>query len=122
MKSEIKFKKVCLKKDGHVSRRALYLFERIGKTGDAEQRVCIHPVHVSKGRGFCRLIDNLAELREIIESVGCLYTEGNDAPRGGRTGDFITFCKSDFLKSLQRSFGREKGREIYKELFEAERV
>ena len=105
-----------MKKDGHVSHRAMYLFERIDKTGDTEQRVYLHPVHTCKGKGFVNLIDNLEEIKEILRSIRCHFTEGNDAPRGGRTGDYITFYKSDFLKSLQAAFGIEKGRGIYREL------
>ena len=110
------FEKVCLKKDGHVSHRAMYLFERIDKTGDTEQRVYLHPVHTCKGKGFVNLIDNLKEVKEILRSIRCPFTEGNDAPRGGRTGDYIVFYKSDFIKSLQTSFGIDKGRGIYREL------
>ena len=110
------FENVCLKKDGHVSHRAMYLFERINKAGDTEQRVYLHPVHTCKGKGFVNLIDNLEEIREILKSIKCHFTQGNDAPRGGRTGDYITFYKSDFLKALQAAFGIDKGRAIYREL------
>ena len=110
------FEQVCLKKNGHISHRAMYLFERIDKTGDTEQRVFLHPVHVNKGRGFISLIDNLEVVKEILRSIRCAFTGGNDAPRGGRTGDYVAFYKSDFLKSLQESFGIDKGREIYREL------
>ena len=110
------FEKVCLKKDGHVSHRAMYLFERIDKTGDTEQRVYLHPVHTCKGKGFVNLIDNLEVIKELLRSIKCPFTKGNDAPRGGRTGDYVKFYKSDFLKSLQAAFGLDKGREIYREL------
>ena len=110
------FETICLKKDGHVSHRAMYLFERIDKEGDTEQRVYLHPVHVSGGKGFVNLIDNMKEIRESLRSIRCPFTEGNDAPRGGRIGDYITFYKSDFLKRLQACFGIDKGREIYREL------
>ena len=110
------FEAVCLKKDGHVSHRAMYLFERIGKEGNTDQRVYLHPVHTCKGKGFINLIDNLEEVRKILRSIKCTFTQGNDAPRGGRTGDWIAFYKSDFLKSLQTAFGLDKGREIYREL------
>ena len=110
------FEKVCLKKDGHVSHRAMYLFERIDKTGDTDQRVYLHPVHVCKGKGYVNLIDNFKEVKEILRSIRCHFTEGNDAPRGGRTGAWIAFYKSEFLKALQAAFGIEKGREIYREL------
>ena len=110
------FEKVCLKKDGHVSHRAMYLFERIDKEGDTEQRVYLHPVHTCKGKGYINLIDNLEEIKEILRSIRCSFRSGNDAPRGGRTGDYVAFYKSDFLKSLQAAFGIEKGRQIYREL------
>ena len=110
------FERVCLKKDGHVSYRAMYLFERIDKTGDTEQRVYLHPVHINKGKGFVDLIDNLEQIRKILRSIRCPFTQGNDAPRGGRTGAWIAFYKSDFIKALQAAFGIEKGREIYREL------
>lgn len=110
------FEMVCLKKDGHVSHRGMYLFERIDKEGDTDERVYLHPVHTCKGRGFVNLIDNLEELRRILKSIKCHFTQGNDAPRGGRTGDWIAFYKYDFLKALQAAFGLDKGREIYREL------
>ena len=110
------FEKVCLKKDGHVSHRAMYLFERIDKTGNTDQRVYLHPIHTCKGKGFVNLIDNLEEVRKILRSIRCDFWSGNDAPRGGRTGEWIAFYKSDFLKALQAAFGIDKGREIYREL------
>ncbi len=109
------FEKVCLKKDGHVSHRGMYLFERIDKTGDTDAKVCLHPVHTCKGKGFVNLVDNLEVLKKILRSIKCEFWSGNDAPRGGRTGDWIAFYKSDFLKALQAAFG-DKGREIYREL------
>lgn len=110
------FENVCLKKDGHVSHRGMYLLERIDKTGDTDARVCLHPVHVNRGKGFVSLIDNLEEVKKILRSIKCTFTEGNDAPRGGRTGDYVAFYKSDFLKALQAAFGIDKGRAIYREL------
>ena len=110
------FERVCIKKDGHVSHRAMYLFERIDKTGDTDQRVYLHPVHTCKRKGFVNLIDNLEAVKELLRSIKCHFTQGNDAPRGGRTGAWIAFYKTDFLKSLQAAFGINKGREIYREL------
>ena len=110
------FENVCLKKDGHISHRAMYLFERIDKEGDTEQRVYLHPIHINKSKGFVNLVDNLEQIRRILRSIKCPFTQGNDAPRGGSTGNWISFYKSDFLKSLQAAFGIDKGREIYREL------
>ena len=116
MNKATEFERICLKKNGHVSHRAMYLFERIDKEGDTEQRVYLHPVHINKSKGFVNLIDNLKQIREILRSIKCPFTQGNDAPRGGSTGNWIAFYKLDFMKSLQKSFGVDKGREIYREL------
>lgn len=116
MNKATEFEKMCLKKDGHISHRGMYLFERIDKEGDTEQHVYLHPVHVTKGKGFVNLIDNLEQIREVLKSIKCKFTQGNDAPRGGRTGNYIKFYKSDFLKALQAAFGVDKGRAIYREL------
>lgn len=110
------FERVCLKKDGHVSHRGMYLFERIDKEGDTDQRVYLHPIHINKSKGFVNLVDNLEQIRRILRSIKCPFTQGNDAPRGGSTGNWIAFYKSDFLKALQAAFGVDKGREIYREL------
>lgn len=110
------FEMICLKKDGHVSHRGMYLFERIDKEGDTDQRVYLHPIHINKSKGFVNLVDNLEEIRRILRSIKCPFTQGNDAPRGGSTGNWIAFYKSDFLKALQATFGLDKGREIYREL------
>lgn len=110
------FERVCLKKDGHVSHRGMYLFERIDKEGNTEQRVCLHPVHINRSKGFVNLVDNLEQVKRILRSIKCEFWSGNDAPRGGRTGDYIVFYKSDFLKALQAAFGIDKGREIFREL------
>ena len=115
-KKVTEFERVCLKKDGHISHRGMYLFERIDKTGDTDASMCLHPVHVNRGKGFVSLIDNLEEVRKILRSIRCSFWSGNDAPRGGRTGEWIAFYKSDFLKALQAAFGIDKGREIYREL------
>lgn len=110
------FEQVCLKKDGHVSHRGMYLFERIDKEGNTDQRVCLHPVHINRSKGFVNLVDNLEQVKRILRSIKCEFWSGNDAPRGGRTGDYIVFYKSDFLKALQAAFGIDKGREVYREL------
>ena len=73
-------------------------------------------MHINKSKGFVNLVDNLEQIRRVLRSIKCPFTQGNDAPRGGRTGKYIAFYKSDFLKSLQACFGVDKGREVYREL------
>lgn len=111
-----KFEQVCLKKDGHISHRAKYLFEtdkNIGRYYITTDDVILHPWHVTSGRGFTTVVDNLEVIREILKSIKCSFVEGNDAPRGGHAGQFISFNKRDFLDGLQDTFGAGKGRALY---------
>ena len=111
------FEKICIKKDGTISHRAHYLFETInGRNSSTEDTVVLHPWHVSSGRGFSTVVDNLEVIREIFKSIKCSFVEGNDAPRGGKTGQFISFSKRDILDALQAAFGSENGRALYIDL------
>ena len=111
-----KFEQACIKKDGRISQRARYLFEtdkKIGRYYLDSDDVVLHPWHVSSGRGFGTVVDNIGLIREILRSVKCAFTEGNDAPRGGHAGQFIRFTKNAILGALQAAFGPEKGRALY---------
>lgn len=110
-----KFEQVCIKKDGSISQRARYLFEtdKIGRYYHDLDDIVLHPWHVTSGRGFSTVVDNLELIREILRSVKCTFTEGNDAPRGGHAGQFIRFAKNSILGALQAALGPEKGRALY---------
>ena len=111
-----KFEQVCIKKDGRISQRAHYLFEtdkKIGRYYLDSDVVVLHPWHVTSGRGFSTVVDNLEVIREILRSIKCSFVEGNDAPRGGKSGAFISIRKIDLLDGLIRAFGTEKGRALY---------
>ena len=56
------------------------------------------------------------QIRRILRSINCPFTEGNDAPRGGKSGAFISVRKIDLLDGLIRTFGTEKGRRLYRDL------
>ena len=107
------FEKICIKKDGTVSHRAHYLFGTVDGRCSSDATVVIHPWHVTSGRGFSTVVDNLEVIREILKSIKCSFVEGNDAPRGGHAGQFIRFTKSAILGALQAAFGPEKGRALY---------
>ena len=108
------FERVCIKKDGTMSHRAHYLFGTIdGHNCSTDDFVVLHPWHVSSGRGFSTVVDNAEQIRRILRSIKCPFIEGNDAPRGGKTGQFIRFSKRDILDALQAAFGSEKGRALY---------
>ena len=111
------FEKICIKKDGTVSHRAHYLFETInGRNSSTEDTVVLHPWHVTSGRGFSTIVDNAEQIRMILRSIKCPFIEGNDAPRGGQSGAFISIRKQDLLDGLISTFGTEKGRRVYREL------
>lgn len=109
------FEKVCIKKDGTVSHRAHYLFGTVDRCS-SDDTVVIHPWHVTKGRGFTTIVDNAEQIRGILRSIKCNFIEGNDAPRGGKSGAFISIRKQDLLDGLISTFGTEKGRRVYREL------
>lgn len=111
------FEKICIKKDGTVSHRAHYLFGTVdGRNCSSDATVVIHPWHVSSGRGFSTIVDNAEQIRGILRSIKCPFIEGNDAPRGGKSGAFISIRKQDLLDGLISTFGVEKGRRVYREL------
>lgn len=111
------FEKICIKKDGTVSHRAHYLFSTVdGRNCSTEDTVVIHPWHVTSGRGFTTIVDNAEQIRGILRSIKCNFIEGNDAPRGGKSGAFISIRKQDLLDGLISTFGAEKGRRVYREL------
>ena len=108
------FEKICIKKDGTVSHRAHYLFGTVdGRNCSSDDTVVIHPWHVSSGRGFTTIVDNAEQIRGILRSIKCPFIEGNDAPRGGKSGAFISIRKQDLLDGLISTFGTEKGRALY---------
>ena len=111
-----KFEQVCIKKDGTVSHRAHYLFGTVDGRCSSDDTVVIHPWHVSSGRGFSTIVDNAEQIRGILRSIKCNFIEGNDAPRGGKSGAFISIRKIDLLDGLISTFGIEKGRRLYREL------
>ena len=110
------FEKICIKKDGTVSHRAHYLFGTVDGRCSSDDTVVIHPWHVSSGRGFSTIVDNAEQIRRILRSIKCNFIEGNDAPRGGKSGAFISIRKQDLLDGLISTFGTEKGRRVYREL------
>ena len=116
MNKVTEFEKICIKKDGSVSHRAHYLFGTVDGRCSSDDVVVIHPWHVSSGRGFSTVVDNAEQIRKILRSIKCPFIGGNDAPRGGKSGAFISIRKQDLLDGLISTFGTEKGRKIYREL------
>lgn len=64
--------------------------------------IIVRPVQF---RGKMAYQDNTLAIRTILEFVGCKRTEGNDAPRGGRLGNWISFDRNEFLNCLEAKTG-----------------
>lgn len=53
-------------------------------------RNTIRPCYTS-GRGrFCKNMDYTREVAELLKKANIKFVEGNDAPRGGKEGNYIT--------------------------------
>ena len=112
--AETEFAKVCLKKDGHVNVHTReYVFVNDSRNGN---EIRIHTFIVSGSRKWARIRDNRQLIRGLLDSIGCRFTEGNDAPRHGQTGDYILIQRQDLLDALKHVFGAGEGRRIYAEL------
>ena len=114
--AETEFAKVCLKKDGHVNMHTKeHVFFNDSRNGN-EIRVHTFIVSDAGSRKWTRITDNSDLIRRLLDSIGCRYMEGNDAPRHGQTGDYILIQRQDLLDALKHVFGAEDGRRIYAEL------
>ena len=108
------FAKLCLKKDGHVNMHAReYIFVNDSRNGN---EIRVHTFIVSVSNKWTRITDKSPLIRGLLDSIGCRYMEGNDAPRHGHIGDYILIQRQDLLDALKHTFGAEDGRRIYAEL------
>jgi len=64
--------------------------------------IIVRPVQF---RGKMAYQDNTLAIRVMLEFVGCKRTEGNDAPRGGKLGNWISFDRNEFLACLEAKTG-----------------
>ena len=82
-----------LRKDGHLRKEYRDTINRVNGTR----------IYHTQTRGRGRYINYYSfrhTLVELLNELGYKYREGNDAPRGGRTGDYIVITKSA-LKGLK---------------------
>ena len=112
--AETEFAKVSLKKDGLVNLHTReHVFVNDSRNGN---EIRVHTFIVSGSRKWTRITDNRQLIRGRLDSIGCRFTEGNDAPRQGQTGSYILIQRQDLLDALKHVFGAEDGRRIYAEL------
>lgn len=49
----------------------------------------IRPAYISGSGRFIKLNDHTEAIKKILTLLSIKFTSGNDAPRGGKTGNFI---------------------------------
>lgn len=64
-------------------------FSLLSEWVNASDNYIIRPCWTS-GRGrFCTNLDYTEQLKRLLTSLNVRYVSGNDAPRGGKCGNFI---------------------------------
>lgn len=60
-------------------------YRKEGDTWALTGRMIIRPV-VNSGKSY---LDRTEEIASLLDKLGLMYTTGNEAPKGGKLGDFI---------------------------------
>lgn len=77
-----------LSKAGRETLVTLLMQKEIGTTWKSR----IHGVReLGRGRWVTLSYSLDAQARELLEALGVPFTEGNDAPRGGKTGNYLEY-------------------------------
>lgn len=94
-----------LKKDGRLSKAGretlvtLLMQKEIGTTWKSR----IHGVReLGRGRWVTLSYSLDAQARELLNALGVPFTEGNDAPRGGRTGAYLEYDYCTLYEKIAR--------------------
>ena len=64
-------------------------FRLLSEWLNASDNVIIRPCWTSGRRRFCTNLDYTGQLESLLTSLKVRYISGNDAPRGGKCGNFI---------------------------------
>ncbi len=65
------------------------LINGTNKTFAIERKNLIRPVDTSGAGRFTSNLDYTNDVEKLLALLGVKYESGNDAPRGGKTGNFI---------------------------------
>jgi len=82
------------KKDGNLTMRSI---EGINHYAHKQEDGKFYPTYTTGSRRNKKIVTN-DNIETIIKKLGFKYETGNDAPRGGQTGNFIKVSKSTFIK------------------------
>jgi hypothetical protein len=68
-------------------------------------KIIIRPV-ISRGGGqWTSYTDNTFGFALILKAIHCSYEQGNDAPKGGKLGNWISFNRNEFEACLKSKTG-----------------
>lgn len=56
---------------------------------NSKEAILIRPVYVSGAKRFASNQDHTLAITRLLDLLGVKYESGNDAPRGGLTGNYI---------------------------------
>ena len=96
------FDKLERTQKGAVKLSTLSLLKQIPENG------IIRPSRWNGSPNHLSLIDKAFDYKKIFDAIGVKYKSGNDAPKGGRNGDYIKIRKDtakklvDFAKNYER--------------------
>ena len=76
-------------KSGAINNRYSHAWENSVKKGNR-----IYPKSYTGSGNYITLRDYSFQIEEIIKDLGYKFKTGNDAPRGGKQGDFIQVSKT----------------------------
>lgn len=79
-----KVKKLVLTKEGKMNKLYLNAYKKSIFAGNQ-----IYHTYTSGSGRFTTNLSARMYFIDILDALGYRYTEGNDSPRGGKTGDFI---------------------------------
>lgn len=86
-------KKLILTKSGSVNKLYSNVIKNSRLDSTTRRVYCVR--YTGSGR-FAKVSDNSNYVREILHAQGYKFTEGNDAPRGGQSGNYIEVSRTAF--------------------------
>ena len=81
--------------DKYVSRNSL-TYKIARRFIEDKGKTIIRTCHTSGSGRYVKNIDVTGEVCRLLQSVGCSVTYDNDAPRGGKTGNYLVLCNMRF--------------------------
>ena len=84
----------AFKKDGTLTKRGIETIELIKR----QNNTAINFQSWAGSGGHVRIVSYEEEILDLLKKFGYKYRRGNNAPRGGRNGKFISISKPAYKK------------------------